>query len=71
MVEAQSDDMLTKTENGSKYVYNYVTQQQAADLSRNMYDSTKSFTSDLMNSYAWDTATLFLQECGNNVTYSM
>ena len=28
-----------------------------------MYNSNK-FTSDLMNSYAWDTATLFLQTCG-------
>ena len=28
-----------------------------------MYNSSK-FTSDLMNSYAWDTATLFLQTCG-------
>ncbi len=48
------------------YVYNYITQPQAATQCRNMYNSnTSSFTSDLINSYAWDTATLFLQEFDN------
>ena len=46
------------------YVYNYVTQLQAATLSRGMYTGTP-FESDLMNSYAWDTATLFLQTFDN------
>ncbi len=41
-------------------VWNYVTQNKASELSKNMYKD-KTFTSDLMNSYAWDTATLFLQ----------
>ena len=35
-----------------------------------MYKDATTFTSDLMNSYAWDTATLFLQTCGDNPTYS-
>jgi len=48
------------------YVYNYVTQVNAATQSRAMYNgSTTSFTSDLMNSYAWDTAIVFLQEFDN------
>ena len=34
-----------------------------------MYNDS-NFTSDLMNSYAWDTATLFLQNCGTNKKYS-
>ena len=34
-----------------------------------MYTSDK-FTSDLMNSYAWDTATVFIQNCGTNSKYS-
>ena len=55
------------TEKGSEYIYNYVTQIQAAQQCQDMYTSTK-FTSDLMNSYAWDTATLFLQKCGNSTT---
>jgi len=43
-------------------VFNYITQNKAAELSKNMYDSnTNNFNSDLMNSYAWDTAIVFLQ----------
>ena len=66
-----SGDTLTQiTEKGTDQVYNYVTQQQAAQQAQNMYNSSK-FTSDLMNSYAWDTATLFLQNCGTNPKYSL
>ena len=57
------------TEKGTDQVYNYVKQQQAAQLAQEMYTSN-NFTSDLMNSYAWDTATLFLQSCGTNTKYS-
>ena len=46
------------------YIYNYVTQSQAAGLSRNMY-SNSNFESDLVNSYAWDTAITFLQKFDN------
>ncbi len=41
-------------------IWNYVTENKASELSKRMYIG-KTFTSDLMNSYAWDTATLFLQ----------
>ena len=58
------------TEKGTENVYNYVTQLQAAQLSQNMYNSDK-FTSDLINSYAWDTATVFIQNCGTNTKYSI
>ena len=44
------------------YVYNWVTQPQAAKLSQGMYNDN-NFTSDLINSYAWDTAIAFLQKC--------
>ena len=65
-----SENALTQiTEKGTDSVYNYVTQLQAAQLAQNMYNSNK-FTSDLMNSYAWNTATLFLQNCGTNIKYS-
>ena len=64
------DNALTQiTEKGAENVYNWVTQLQAAQLSQNMYNSDK-FTSDLMNSYAWDTATVFIQNCGTNSKYS-
>ena len=45
-------------------VFNYITQNKASELSRTMYTSDY-FESDLINSYAWDTATLFLQEYDN------
>ena len=45
-----------------EYIYNYVTQLQASKLSKNMYKDT-NFESDLVNSYAWDTAIDFLQKC--------
>ena len=66
-----TDSNLTQiTEKQSDYVYNYVTQLQAAKLSREMYskdndnNNITEFASDLINSYAWDTAILFLQEFG-------
>ena len=62
------DDNLTQiTTKPNDYVYNRVTQQQAATLSRGMYEGTP-FESDLVNSYAWDTATLFLQTIDNRTT---
>ena len=63
-------DMLTQiTEKSSDFVYNYVTQSEAASLSQNMYNDT-NFTSDLLNSYSWDTAILFIQKCSTNLDYS-
>ena len=59
---ATSEDATTVvTEKAGDPVYNYVTQVQASEYSRNMYSSNNNFESDLMNSYAWDTAILFLQ----------
>ena len=54
-------------------VWNNVTQPKASKLSRNMYGSEAKVTSDLINSYAWDTAIVFVQKCGtesNSSTYS-
>ena len=62
------DDNLTPiTTKPNDYVYNYVKQSQAATLSRGMYTNT-AFESDLVNSYAWDTATVFLQTIDNRIT---
>jgi len=47
------------------FVYNHITQPQAANLSRNMYTNS-NFESDLINSYAWDTAIVFIQTFGQN-----
>ena len=48
----------------NNYVYNFISQSKAAELSRGMY-SDSNFESDLMNSYAWDTAIVFLQKFDN------
>lgn len=50
-------------------VWNYVTQNKASELSINMYTSSK-FTSDLINSYAWDTAIVFIQKFSGDTDYS-
>ena len=50
-------------------VWNYVTQNKASEVSRNMYGSEAKVTSDLINSYA----IVFIQKCGtesNSSTYS-
>ncbi len=49
----------------NNYVYNFISQPEAAELSREMYSSDSNFESDLMNSYAWDTAVYFLQKFDN------
>ena len=68
--EARKNSNRTITEVGTDTVWDSITQPNAATAARNMYKDAKTFTSDLMNSYAWDTATLFLQTCGDNPTYS-
>ena len=54
-------------------VWNNIKQPKASEVSRNMYGSEAKVTSDLINSYAWDTAIVFIQKCGterNSLTYS-
>ncbi len=59
-----SDPLTSVTEKPEYAVYNYITQPDASAKARTMYTSDY-FESDLVNSYAWDTATLFLQEYDN------
>lgn len=67
-----NDEGLTQlTIKPDEYVYNFVTQSQAASLSQNMYLENSNFTSDLMNSYTWDTTITFIQECSGDTDYSM
>lgn len=62
----QKIQLVSKT---NQQVWNYVTQNKAAELSQNMYNSNK-FTSDLINSYAWDTAIIFIQKCTDKINYA-
>ena len=58
------------TEVNSDSVWNSITQPDAATQARNMYDEQQPFTSDLMNSYAWDTAITFIQKCTDKTNYA-
>ena len=54
-------------------LWNYVTQLDASKISQNMYptgDNTVGVESDLVNSYAWDTAIVYTQKCGTDSKYS-
>ena len=46
-------------------LWNCITQAQAALVSQNMYKNDKYVESDLVNSYAWDTAIVYIQAMGN------
>ena len=46
-------------------LWNFITQPQAALVSQNMYKNDKYVESDLINSYAWDTAIVYIQVMGN------
>ena len=58
----------------NQQVWNYIKQNKASEVCRNMYDENRNFTSDLVNSYAWDTALVFIQTFGTEIdasTYSI
>ena len=60
---ANSDLSMNYTNSGT--LWNYITQPQAALVSQNMYKNDKYVESDLINSYAWDTAIVYIQAMGN------
>ena len=47
-------------------LWNCITQPQAALVSQNMYKNDSYVESDLINSYAWDTAIVYIQAMGNS-----
>ena len=51
------------------YPYTYINQSDASKLCQEMYSSS-NFESDLINSYAWDTAIVFIQEFSGDTNYS-
>ncbi len=46
-------------------LWNNIPQLVASKVAINTYADSTSVKSDLMNSYAWDTAIVFIQECGH------
>ena len=59
-----SEDIAPTTEGT---LWNYITQLDAATASRNLYEAV---TSDLINSYAWDTAIVYIQNFSGDTDYS-
>lgn len=57
-----SGSYTTMTCNNINAVYNYIGQNNASKACKGMYKE-KPFTSDLINSFAWDTAIRFIQSC--------
>lgn len=57
------NDTISSYDIGS--LYNAISQMNASKVAINTYNDSNSVKSDLMNSYAWDTALLFIQEAGN------
>ncbi len=47
-------------------VWNNITQPDASDAAQKMYEGEEKYTSDLVNSYAWDTAIVYIQAMGND-----
>ena len=66
-VSVTADEENSKT-NGK--LWNLVTQSEAAQAARNMYTNI-FFESDLVNSYAWDTAISYIQKCSKDTNYSI
>ena len=73
----------TEEENGSKKVvcqagktvYNYRTRDEAKEDSRNLYNEVKKgettiYTSDLINSYAWDTTVVYIMKTTGDNNYA-
>ena len=54
----------------NQQVWNYITQNKAGELSQDMYKESTKFKSDLINSYAWDTAITFIQKCSDEINYA-
>ena len=69
-VREASDALTEVTCKKENAVYNYIKQSEALTKSQEMY-SGKTFKSDLINSYAWDTATVFIQIFGTNSKYAI
>ena len=68
--EARKGENGTITEIGSDKVWKNMTFYEADTAAKKMYD-TQIYESDLINSYAWDTAIFFLQKCGTDSKYSI
>lgn len=58
-----------KVKSKSAPIWNYIKQIDASKVSQAMYENP-NFTSDLVNSYAWDIAIVFIQTYSGDTDYS-
>lgn len=56
----ETENLNTVFSKAEKSAYNFVTRDQALELSQNMYKDNKSIKSTLVSSYAWDTTLKYL-----------
>ena len=69
--EASKNTTTNKVESRyNKTVLTDITQPNAATLARAMYGDTTDYASDLVNSYAWDTAIIFIQTYSTEIDAS-
>ena len=66
--EASKNDSKAQVKTNEK-PWNYVGQKEAIKACESMYDTT-SYETTLMNSYAWDTALVFIQKFSGDTDYS-
>ena len=64
-ISAQANESAGSLQEGT--LWNFITQTDAMTASQNLYMETNS---ELINSYAWDTALLYIQKCSGNNQYS-
>jgi len=53
----------------NQQVYNWITKEDSQTKSKQMYNNS-NFKSDLINSYAWDTAIIFIQKITGDLKYA-
>ncbi len=68
--DGKANSKVSNSYSGSRVegqLWNYITQINAATASRNLYSTVNS---DLINSYAWDTAIVYIQNFSGDTGYS-
>ncbi len=68
--ENKGEEYAPHTDSQIGQLWNNITQPNAATAARNMYPQNGNYESDLTNSYAWDTAIVFIQTYSGKEKYS-
>ncbi len=63
-------DYAPSTDDQKGQLWNNISQPNASIAAQGMYEENENYTSDLTNSYAWDTAIVFIQKYSGDGDYS-